>query len=226
VKWLGFFKRKEEPATVRIAEFQDKDTSANAFWRWFQQNAKAISAEMRSIHTSRGDPEPLMDLIHNALRRVDDGLVFEMGTAADKVDELIVSADGILEKFPAVTSLVSAAPAIDGWRILAFRQRNDGADLAIGTIKLNAQTVFYQSKTAKERIDVRVIFPNIIDVDAKTQSQLAFLLLDMVLGEYDVATSLGDIDVVMIGDGELPNGRPLIDLAKEVDAFQRARAKH
>lgn len=49
-------------------------------------------------------------------------MVYEFVVADGRAHELVISADGRPELFGAVIDIVKAAPALEGWKVTAFRQ--------------------------------------------------------------------------------------------------------
>jgi hypothetical protein len=90
------------------------------FWKWFVAHKDAVA-------TIRHANEPIANELAVELRKVHPRLVFEMGLGTPK--ELIISASGERDGFPAVKRLVAAAPAIPGWVVIAFRPRKPNTEL-------------------------------------------------------------------------------------------------
>ena len=183
----------------------DKD-----FWKWFVAHTK----ELEKI--KRGD-EPIADQLHLELQKVNPTLTFEMQTQ-ERPYELIVSADGIIDAFPAVQRLVAAAPKVKGWKIIAFRPRKDGIDkiqVAGRNYKLSELSFLTVGKPER-KVDVAIFAPG--EDDATRMA--VYLFLDTILGEYDVETRLAGIEIV--DAKRAPAGaRPIKELVKVVDALPR-----
>ena len=87
--------------------------------------------------------------------------------------------------------------------------------------EIRFRQVRYDSWAEDEKLGIKLH----IAVDGLDEDQLdalTFILLDMALGEYDVATGLGTIEVEM---GRSTAAKPLSELAGEFDAFH-ARTLH
>ncbi len=183
-----------------------------AFWRWF------VAHKDEAATIQRAD-EPIAKELGRELARVDPGLTFEVATNAAE-HELVVSADGIRSVFPSVKRVVAAAPAIPGWKITAFRPRGstqlsveiDGHRLA------GDELVFRVLGTTSNKVDVALYVKGVQTVD-DPHKQAVFLLLDATLGEYDVESYLGDIDIEP-GAAAPVGARPLSELPKVVDALK------
>jgi hypothetical protein len=187
-----------------------------AFWTWF----KAHRLEVAKVKSA---DEPIANELAAELHKIDPRLIPELGIGAEP-RELIISADGLREAFPAVKRLVAAAPAIPGWKVVAFRPRK-GADVTVdlgGGTKLGENDLFFVVlPTAKPPapIDLLLYVPGIGGPDDKAVKQVAFLLLDATLGEYDVETKVGGIAIKPVGE-KPPSAKPLKDLPRVVDAWK------
>src|SRR5271157_5672329 len=94
-------------------------TAQEEFWNWFIQH----EAEMFNLDVDReAERERIFDELASALQKVDPDLAFEFGPNESR-REFVVSAGGIKRAFPAVASLVDAAPPLDRWQVTAFRPR-------------------------------------------------------------------------------------------------------
>jgi hypothetical protein len=153
------------------------------FWKWFEQHQE----EFLDFEEDR---ETLFQLLADALQRVDSRLTFEFGPPATK-REFVISAGGIKAAFPAVVSLVNAAPSFANWRVTAFLPR-----------RAPLNTIGYRDKAADpeqvqfslldngQTAGVRLFVPGFQEEDTDWK-QVGYLLLDDALGEYDVETRLG-----------------------------------
>jgi hypothetical protein len=121
-----------------------------------------------------------------------------------------------------VKRLVGAAPAIAGWKVVAFRQRK-AASLQVvlddGT-KLGPEAVtFRASPPADGKVDVYLFVPGAGATVTDKQKQLVLLLLDSLLGEYDTETRVAGLTVAPAASAP-PDARPLPELVKVVDALK------
>jgi hypothetical protein len=123
--------------------------------------------------------------------------------------------------FPTVQRLVAAAPKIPGWKVTAFRPRADGVTLEMNNIKLSASTMMVQIRDRGEKLDIVVHLSGGLVADQQTK-QAVYLLLDALLGEYDVETRVAGIDIVT---GAPPKTAvPLVKLRDVVDAKKKRAA--
>jgi hypothetical protein len=89
--------------------------NASEFWSWF------VNQRHRLVRLRDTPDEPLLDEITAELHRFCDQLWFEIGGHPEGPIEFIVSAEGDVRYFDRVTELVSNAPEIDGWQVVAFK---------------------------------------------------------------------------------------------------------
>jgi hypothetical protein len=104
-------------ALVLAASCKRERPPPEEFWSWFAANAE----RMRRTH-----PELLVrdPGLRGALDRYQAGLIPEFhAREVEGRRQIIISADGDRDLFPAVETLVAAAPDIPGWRVIAFRPR-------------------------------------------------------------------------------------------------------
>lgn len=137
--------------------------------------------------------EARLDEIGERLSKVDDRLAFEFLGNPTGEREFIISADGDSEVFPIVQNLVDAAPPIDGWKIIAFRQRKEmGFSIKMGDVDLGPEQLWFQLEQDGDQIGIHLYFGGIqLDDDV---AYAAYMLLNNALGEHDMETKVGFIE--------------------------------
>jgi hypothetical protein len=158
------------------------------FWKWFiQHQAELLNFEV--------DQERIFDELAAELQKVDPDLCFEFGPGKTQ-REFIVSAGGIKRAFPAVVSLVDAAPSLPQWQIIAFRPRRTPINaIEFRGKSIDPNDVQFTLLDNGETCGLYLFIPDIRDDDFDLQ-QIGYLLLDEALGEYDVETQLGLIKML------------------------------
>ena len=188
-------------------------TPETAFWKWFGAHA----TEIGMIASGK---EPIAAELAGELHKIDAGLTFAIGNTKGE-HELVVSADGKMAVFPAVKRLVAAAPVIAGWKITAFRPRQStdmALELGDGTHLSSSDLSFRVLGTNDRKVDIELYVKGPKTI-TDSVGQVVFLLLDQTLGEYDVETYLGGIE--MKPGTEAPtNALPLTQLPKTVDCMK------
>jgi hypothetical protein len=153
------------------------------FWNWFVQHQEELL-------TVEADREKIFDLLADALQRVDSHLTFEVGPKEVK-REFVISAGGIADAFPAVVSLVTAAPTLTRWRVTAFRPRRMPLNIIeFGGKSADPQEVNFSLLDNGKIAGIRLFIPGFQEGNVDWR-QIGYLLLDDALGEYDVETRLG-----------------------------------
>lgn len=163
--WLG--KRKGSP---------------EEFWDWFGKHES-------EVRVSAGKPD-VIQRITKELERVNQNLVFEIGLdRAANEWQFVVSADGVREHIPAVLEMVSLAPQVPGWRILAFRQPSDLTEvvLEVDGTKLALDSITCQfAETSDGGVVIRLYIPVPKSMRQRDVDRIGFLALDSAIGEYEV----------------------------------------
>ncbi|WP_026582242.1 hypothetical protein [Bacillus sp. J33] len=185
--------------------FGKNDTVAD-FWDWFEKNSQDY------LQLKEETINPLFNKLGNQLSRINIDLTFEF--SADLIDgkrEFIISADGVLSAFPDVINLVEKAPDLNGFKIIAFRQKSNIDDISTidyEDISLGPDDVYFTYRKNGDTLDI-VLFLRGYDSDFEEWENAAFILLDSIIGEYDVATKIGNID--MLPYKENPHLKPIVE---------------
>lgn len=150
-------------------------------------------------------------------REVDANLEFLHTRSDNGGNILYVSCGGLTESIASVKDLVAASPQMHGWHIVAFKQRLE--DDAFQTTK---DMVVFEDKfrvdpfTAKMKIqpngnkyDLWIYSPK--DRLEYGHKAAYFLLLDLLIGEYEVMTKLAGIDFCL---QDASTNQPLVDIRK------------
>jgi hypothetical protein len=166
----------------------DRQSRQGRFWDWFQRNSDRLVR-------FEDDQEALFLELNAELLRVHKGLTFEIGPLEGGKREFIVSADGVRAVFPAVQQLVAAAPAMPSWTVIAFRQRKSlELVVAIDDVEVGAGDLWFSTVPDRGRLGLRLYMRGLTGENRRVMQQVAIILLDCALGEYDVATKVGFIE--------------------------------
>jgi hypothetical protein len=158
------------------------------FWEWFSEHEDMLL-------DCEANQEVIFDQLAAELQKVDPDLTFEIGPH-ERGREFVISAGGIKRAFPAVASLVDAVPPLARWQVTAFRPRRTptsivefrGKRVALRDVQF---TLLDNGKTA----GLYLFIPGFREDDADLK-QIGYLLLDEILGEYDVESRLGLIKML------------------------------
>ncbi len=167
---------------------------AAAFWTHIGASKALIDAAV-AAGLQAADHTFLLQVFDEAFSRYAPDLTFEFGLNRDGHFELIISAGGIRDLVPNVQKLLAAAPRYDLWRVIAFRPRQDlNLKLQLGGQTCDIASTRVRWREQGERWDV-VVYPDVpAGVDKDILGQIAFLALDIAIGEYDVMTRIGGVE--------------------------------
>ncbi len=183
------------------------------FWEWFLAHEKELS-EFDPLDEKRR--EALFDEVALELQKVDPDLTFEFGPE-EVSREFIISAGGIRRAFQAVVSLANSAPWLNRWKVISFRPRRfpvhpvdfQGKHIDPNDVQV---TLLDNGKTA----GIQMFVPG-LEEDNLALKSIGYLLLDEALGEYDVETRLGLIEMLPTEAATTGNRHPLAELPKLFD---------
>jgi hypothetical protein len=163
-----------------------------AFWKWFLQH------EVELFDLDPGDVsdrERIFDELARELLKVDPDLVFEFGPNEPR-REFVISAGGIKKAFASVVSLVDAAPPLNRWQIIAFRPRRAPSNVVeFRGKRVDPREVQFSLLDNGKIAGVNLFIPGFREGDSDWK-QIGYLLLDDILGEYDVESRLGLIKML------------------------------
>lgn len=167
-------------------------TAQEEFWNWFTQN----EAELFDLDPNReASREETFDKLASELQKIDPDLAFEFGPKEPR-REFVISAGGIRRAFPAVASLVDAAPPLARWHITAFRHRRTPSNVVqFRERRVDPKDVQFSLLDNGSIAGIFLFIPGFREDDTDLK-QAGYLLLDETLGEYDVESRLGLIKML------------------------------
>lgn len=209
----------------------DKGSLEEQFWHWFRINSTRMNIVLEAaMDKTFSDPnskdvilmKKLFSELQTQFNKIDKNLTFEFGPVKEGKREFIVSADGIKATFPAVQKLVSAAPDLPDWKIIAFRpggRLDSSIETPNGT--LSPDDIWFAARLEAPKLALDVYVRGMTDENQKQMSLPAFLILDGVVGEYDVEMKIGSIDFNSIPTDPAAHGlKPLRELPEIVNKFR------
>jgi hypothetical protein len=200
--------------SIMLFSIYNKETKEEKFWNWFEENQETYYSESVNLEVR----EKIFDELSENLKKVNEDLVFEFSPKhKNNTVEFTISADGIKEIFPIVEKLIEKAPKLKNWKFNAFRQPVPGDDFTInyGDLKIGYSDIFYRSQTNNGKLGIEL---NIKNYDGKGRTQNAiYILLDNLIGEYNVVTKIDWIEWVELKENEITGLKPLTELRKEID---------
>jgi hypothetical protein len=186
-------------------------TKEEEFWNWFSKNEE-------NLYNIEHEDTGLFEELTNQLLNVNEGLTFEFCQSEEgEKKEFYVSADGMKDCFPAVIDLVKKAPKFLKWNIRAFRQRmnNDEVFIEINSVELSYDDLFFRYTNDYDKIGLEIHVRGF--KDNRDYISGIFILLDALLGEYDVATQISFIEWLQLDEEKKSDLSPFIDLRSLVN---------
>ena len=198
----------------------DPATRAAEFWRWFAANEQ-VYRELGSY--PEGEIAHSLRVLRKHLHAYDAHLEPLFGQSPPGRHDLVVSAGGLPEHFPAARALAAAAPELPGWDVIALKpplpevpavevegRRFDPALVTFAVVQVPDQPgalavhVFHEPYPPEEQ-------------DLHTTA--TFLLLDALLGERGVAEDVDYVEARPMSEDVPANVlRPLSALPQVVEA--------
>lgn len=200
------------------AQAQGAKKPEAAFWEWFAKN------EVRLAEAAKKDPVAPMNEISDTLEQtVQQGLIAELAvdSTPGAKSTVVISADGDKKLFPRVKAVVAAAPALTRWKVVAFRQRRSPDE----TLELGGKAYSVADFSFREvargggRVDVEISVRGMKAKNDRDFMQVTFILLDGIVGEYDMETKVGALELVPRPEKPAKGLRPLTELAAVVDSL-------
>ncbi|MBP7966752.1 hypothetical protein KAZ66_00620 [Candidatus Woesebacteria bacterium] len=188
------------------------ETKEQSFWDWF--SAKSDKLFFFELYQEKLLPETL-----HQIQQIHPDLVFEISPELDGKRDFIISANGLKEAFPAVIDLVRSAPQFDSWNIIPFRQRKKDLDMEveIEDVILSPDEILFDYDYDDNKVNLDVYVEDVDSEDSRVY-HIVFILLDNIIGEYDVEMKIGRIDIYTLDETKsVSHLHPLSDLPRIVD---------
>ncbi|MFL6072112.1 MAG: hypothetical protein ACJ73S_01695 [Mycobacteriales bacterium] len=175
------------------------------FWSWFDDNAERLALQGDPNHRSFRE-------LGRKLKEVHPALAFEVHGNVGGTRELVLSADGAVEGFPAVRALAACAPVQESWTVTAFRQPRSPGVARYGGVKLVSTDVWVDLRPAgaDSRVDLTVYLPDHRPDELHVRA-LGRLVIETVLGEVLAATRLGELAWASVPDDPRAAGLTSLD---------------
>lgn len=207
------------PSKPDVTTSFTKQDPVESFWKWFKANEKRL-------RNFEDDPTKyLLELLEQA-KKVQPGVAIELEPPKNGIINMTISADGDVELFPIVQSMISKAPKVDGWHFFPFRQRMSkevmkAMTLKAGDLELSADQMKFASVVEGNLLDIIVYVNGVNEDNFEKVAYGGLLLIDNILGEYDCVKKVRNYDFEEFPKkkSELNGLIPLLDLAEYVDKF-------
>ncbi len=190
-----------------------KKSKEDLFWKWFEKHSAEL---LRSNNAS----EPIYDRLTEELRKVDNRLTFEFSVPKSReVKEFTISVDGIVEAMESAIQLFNARPSLADWNIKLFRQRSGAAfNIQMNGIEIKGEdSRFLLVKDDPGRVGILLFYQNFDESLRQDLRNISYIFLDTILGEYDVMTKVGVLEVFGPASEYFKDSRPFDELAEAFD---------
>jgi hypothetical protein len=182
------------------------------FWDWFKDN-EAKYFFLNQINDDN-EKERLLDEFLEHLHIYCDKLFFEVGGYPNEKQDLIITAEGNMDFFDKVESLVKQAPQLEYWNVIAFKPVMEDCTTEYNDIKLDPKAMWFiplNNKTSP-KIGLRVYVGNYNSTNEKHFLTAVYLVLDNILGEKSNALDIGYVEIESLPS--IPEREELIELTK------------
>lgn len=138
--------------------------------------------------------------LRTLIEQVNPDLEFDIGPLEAGKREIVISAGGIRDAFPAVEALARGAPPLGRWNVVRYRQRRRVAGtLSFQGLSLSPATIRFEFPPGGPGSGIVLYMPAYSHTEHSRYLALALLMLDALIGEYDVEMKLGSILIEPLG---------------------------
>ena len=186
------------------------------FWSLFQARAAEL------VVAASAD-SPVYDELLRRLHDVNAGLYLEFSVDSDK-HELIITADGKVELFDLVRTVVAAAPSVQGWLVRALKPRlGFPKQVRWEAVTLDLATLTFDplERTGSRDLGLRILIPGLAESQLDDAHNAILRAIDHGLGEERHAASIQHTEVCALA--ESADTSKFIPLT-ELEAFVEWRA--
>lgn len=186
--------------------FRNRKNKYEVFWNWFTENEETY------FQLDEDNLEKNMNQLYSRLQKMNKDFAYEFShELIDGKREFILSADGMVESFDDVMELYESAPELEKFELIAFRQPSDSeVKIDFGDITLTRDDVYFH--LIDPDTNELVIYIKGFNEELENEFiSVCFILLDSVIGEYYVATELGELEFAEYT--EQVEARPIAELA-------------
>lgn len=194
------------------------------FWQWFTDHNDELVALGDLDDKQRGQLE---NALQHQLTKYCDGLTYEIGDATANGRTLTFTAEGDTDLFRYVVELVDAAPDLDWWEFVAFKQPM-GTELKVrfDHYLFDTRKMYFQQLECEEEpemLGLRIAVEGSKPDDEDFQVGV-YVTLEALIGEFDCATLVGYMETVPLPEEPFKSGfQSLDDLPKFVEWFKAKR---
>lgn len=164
------------------------------FWTWWESAAGRIDDAIGS-----GTVDGWSDRLTEQVHAIDEGLAWELAPGLGARHQLVVTAEGDPDMRATARRWLRGAPAADEtWEYADARQRVDSLDdlaLTMNGQEVSLSDVVVAATREGNHYDVVVHHRLFSEPAADSDKSVTFIALDAALGEFEVETWLGGVEV-------------------------------
>lgn len=196
--------------------------TAGDFWNWFMKNNEPY---LSLDELQEDEAEELMSAFMDELNKYSEELYFQIGGEPNKTTELIITAEGNIEYFDKVEELVNAAPVIDNWEVIAFKQAIAGHSVSDwGSFKINSEDLYFIPLTNIKdiRLNIQIFVKGYEAIEHFEEAGSAVLvILDSILGEKNFALNIGEVEILPLKESD--KVYPILDLPGYLENYMQEK---
>ena len=188
-------------------EVSNNSSAAREFWNWFQVNHTQF---LFLTEVDEAEKQRLLDDFLTQLHHYCPHLFFAIGGDPAGKPELIISAEGNRDYFKDVEDLMSIAPTLKDWTLIAFKPAQ-GFDfkLQYGDILFDPSDLWFLpmvSKSNQKFFGLRIGFNHFDESRRKAFLNGSYLMIDNALGERQAGLDVHHIDVCRLPEDPAEKG--------------------
>ncbi len=187
---MNFFKK--------LFRREEKVTDTDSFWKWFLLHEKSFHA---AVNGKKDINKSFLDHLMPKLEQLNSWFACSAGMHDTTNAELIITAQGDIKTFVFAEELVTAAPAIAGWKFTALKPPT-GLTISIEMdgYTFNDKKMSFFSRDSEEypdEIEITLVHNNLSEENKDIITNGTFIFLDNALGELNTATLIDNIQIDM-----------------------------
>lgn len=191
------------------------------FWKWFCDNNEQLTM---LDDLDENVANTLLEDMQKALDDYCEGLTYEIGDQTPNGRTVTFSAEGDTDLFKYVTDLVEAAPDLDWWEFVAFKQpKGKGLKVTFDKYRFDTKKMYFmelENEESPDMVGLRVALENPVE-DDDDQLVGVYVTIEALIGEFDCATLIGYLDVCPIPAEPLKEGfKKMDDLPEFIEWFK------
>ena len=193
------------------------------FWSQLEQTVEQLKTTQPHELPEHG--ERLLSPYRQRLAEIDNNLTLNVERQSEEgAVDLVFGCDGYPESIHTVLSLVDSAPKISGVKVRAFNERFDPVPhmVNLGGELISIDEFWCSLRNINGRLELAIYLddaPKVLEMDPRVEA--AMILLDALLGEYEIMTRIWALDWFDLPVEPLDYGLiPLSGLRAEFDAMK------